>query len=115
MLWLIGISGFIFGVGHLLQPASIAQSMAGRQVPFQWEVGLANLGYGALGVTASTSDRDYTLAGIIVFSIFMLGAAFGHVRSMVREHNFAPGNAGYVFSYDILAPALMITLYVLTR
>jgi hypothetical protein len=33
---------------------------------------------------------------------------------MIREHNFAPGNAGFIFWYDILAPALLISLYVAT-
>jgi uncharacterized protein DUF6790 len=29
---------------------------------------------------------------------------------MLAERNFAPGNAGYIFWYDLLAPALLITL-----
>jgi hypothetical protein len=48
---------------------------------------------------APVFDRGFWLATIIVFSIFMLGAAVGHVRSMIAEHNFAPGNAGYIFWY----------------
>jgi hypothetical protein len=51
----------------------------------------------------------------VVFSIFMLGAAVGHVRSMLAEHNFAPGNAGYIFWYDILAPLFLIALYIATE
>jgi hypothetical protein len=34
---------------------------------------------------------------------------------MVAERNFAPGNAGYIFWYDIAAPTLLIVLYLLTR
>jgi hypothetical protein len=49
-----------------------------------------------------------------VFSIFMLGAAIGHIRSMLAEQNFSPGNAGYVFWYDIAAPILLIVLYIAT-
>jgi hypothetical protein len=44
----------------------------------------------------------------------MFGAAVGHIRSMLAEHNLAPGNAGYIFWYDVLAPILLITLYVAT-
>ena len=33
---------------------------------------------------------------------------------MVRDRNFAAGNAGYIFWYDILAPLLLIVLYVAT-
>jgi hypothetical protein len=34
---------------------------------------------------------------------------------MLREHNFAPGNAGYIFWYDIVVPLSLIALYVVTR
>ena len=85
-------------------PAPTAASIGWATSPFQWEVGLANLAYGVLGVTASSFDRDYTL----------LGAAAGHVPSMIRDHNFAPGKTGYVFWFDILAPVLLIVLYIAT-
>jgi hypothetical protein len=114
VLWLIGVSGFIFASGHLSMPAQVAESIGWATSPFQWEVGLANLAYGILGVTASSFDRDYTLAAIIVFAVFLLGAALGHVRSMVRDHNVSPGNAGYIFWFDILAPVLLIVLYIAT-
>jgi hypothetical protein len=60
------------------------------------------------------SIGGFWLATIVVFSIFMLGAAVGHVRSMVAERNFAPGNAGFIFWYDLLAPILLIVLYLAT-
>jgi hypothetical protein len=34
--------------------------------------------------------------------------------TMIRDHNFAPGNTGYVFWFDILAPVLLIVLYIAT-
>jgi len=33
----------------------------------------------------------------------------------IAESNFAPGNAGYIFWYDILAPAFLVVMYVATR
>jgi hypothetical protein len=33
---------------------------------------------------------------------------------MLAEHNLAPGNTGYIFWYDPLAPSFLITLYVAT-
>jgi hypothetical protein len=114
VLWLIGVSGFIFASGHLFMPAPVAESIGWATSPFQWEVGLANLAYGVLGVTASSLDRDYTLAAIIVFAVFLLGAAVGHVRSMIRDHDLSPGNAGYIFWFDVLAPVLLIVLYIAT-
>jgi hypothetical protein len=34
--------------------------------------------------------------------------------AMIHDHNFAPGNTGYVFWFDVLAPVLLIVLYVAT-
>ena len=115
LTWLVGVNGIIAGTGHMFMPAPIAASIGWPTSRFQWEVGLAGLSYGVAGVMAPSFDRGFWLATIIVFSIFMLGAAVGHVRSMVAEHNFAPGNAGYIFWYDIGAPILLIVLYIPTR
>ena len=115
LTWLVGVNGIIAGTGHMFMPAPIAASIGWPTSRFQWEVGLAGLSYGVAGVMATSFDRGFWLATIVVFSIFMLGAAVGHVRSMVAEHNFAPGNAGYIFWYDIGAPILLIVLYILTR
>jgi hypothetical protein len=40
----------------------------------------------------------------------MLGAAVGHIRSTIRDRNFAPGNAGYMFWYDVVVPVGLIAL-----
>jgi hypothetical protein len=98
--------------GHLLQPARVAARIRWPTSPFQFEVGLTNLLLAALGLVSGWFDRDFWLATIIAFSIYMLGAAAGHVRSMIQERNYAPGNAGCGFWYDLLAPILLIVLYV---
>jgi hypothetical protein len=114
LTWLVGVNGIALGSGHLFMPQPVAASIGWPTSRFQWEVGLANVGYGVVGVMAPYFDRDFWLASIVVFSIFMLGAAVGHVRSMIAEHNFAPGNAGYIFWYDVLAPLFLIALYIAT-
>jgi hypothetical protein len=114
LLWLVGVNGVILASGHLLEPARTAASIGWPTSPFQFEVGLTNLLLGALGLMAGWFDRDFWLATIVAFSVYMLGAAAGHVRSMIRERNFSPGNAGYIFWYDVLVPVLLIILYGLT-
>ena len=115
LVWLVGVSGLLLGSPHLFTPGPVAEAIGWPTSRFQWEVGLAGVGTGVAGVMAPAFDRGFWLATIIVFSIFMLGAAVGHVRSMLAEHNFAPGNAGYIFWYDILVPLLLIALYIATR
>jgi hypothetical protein len=43
-------------------------------------------------------------------SLFLLGAAGGHIHQMITARNFAPGNAGIIFWTDILIPAIGLTL-----
>jgi hypothetical protein len=72
--------------------------------PFQFEVGTASLGFSIAGFIAAFGGFDRRLIAITGPSIFMLGAAVGHVYQMVSAHNFAPGNAGVIFYTDIIIP-----------
>jgi hypothetical protein len=85
VIWLVGVNGIITGTGHMFMPAKVAESIGWPTSRFQWEVGLADLSYGVAGVMAPSFDRGFWLATIVVFAIFMLGAAVGHVRSMIAE------------------------------
>jgi hypothetical protein len=112
LVYLIGVAGIIGASGHLLKADDVARSIGWPPgSPFQWEVGVADLGWGVLGVMCSSRGRDFWLATIIVSSIFLLGAAVGHVKQMVVAKNFAPGNAGAVFAADVLVPVFLIVLY----
>jgi hypothetical protein len=114
LFWLVGINGLLLSAGHLVMPARVARAIGWPTSPFQWEVGLAGVSYGLLGVLSPLFERPFWLATILAYSVFMLGAAIGHIRSMVKDRNFAPGNAGFMFWYDIVVPAGLIALYVLT-
>jgi hypothetical protein len=113
LLWLVGVQGWVYAGGHLFFADQVADSIGwGRGSPFQFEVGLANLSYGVLGVFASSYGRDWWLATVVAFSVFYLGAAVGHLRHIVVERNFSPGNAGPVLFIDIAVPLFLIWLYV---
>jgi len=116
LVWLAGVNSFIVGCGHLTFPDPIAESIGWpKGNPFQWEVGLANVLVGVLGVLAGSGfDRQFQLAAVIAFAIFYLGAALGHVVQIVRVGNRAAGNAGFILWYDVLAPLLVIGLYAAT-
>jgi hypothetical protein len=68
---------------------------------------------GVLGILACSGfDRQFQLAAVLALAIFYLGAALGHVVQIVRQGNREAGNAGFILWYDVLAPLLVITLYV---
>jgi hypothetical protein len=73
---------------------------------------MANLGVGLAGVLAGIYDREYWLAVIIVATIFLVGAAVGHVRDIVVHRNRAAGNAGPILYTDVILPLFTLALYV---
>jgi hypothetical protein len=116
LLWIVGVQGLFLGSGHIFMPDRVAESIGWpKGNPFQFEVGLAGISYGTLGVLASGFGPDWWLATIVAYSIFYLGAAAGHVRQLVLTGNRSPGNFGTVFVFDIAAPIFLIALYVLYR
>jgi len=104
----MGLVGLYTGVTHVFLPDTSAAEIGWAPSPFQFEVGMADLTIGVLGVLAFRAGLGFRAAATIAATIFLGGDAVGHVRQMVIAHNFAPGNAGPWFWTDILVPAAMI-------
>jgi hypothetical protein len=112
--WMLFFSvglGTIWGfIGHTFFCERVAQSIGWQTSPFQFEVAVANLAFGVLGVLAPWRSRGFQAAAVIGVSIFGLGAAYGHVHQMVVAHNFAPNNAGVILWADAMGPVVMLAL-----
>jgi hypothetical protein len=106
----IGIDNFYNFVMHVFFGEMSARFIGWADSPFQLEVGMASLGFAAVGLLAAFRSFDLRLASIIGPSVFTLGAAVGHVRQMITVHNFAPGNAGLIFWTDIFVPVFGFVL-----
>ncbi len=120
LLWLlvvnIGFGGLYAFLGHPFAADEVAASIgwpAGN--PFQTEVAVANLAIGTLGILSYWIRGNFWTAAVIATSIWLLGAAAIHVREMVGEGNYNPGNAGVVFYMDIIGPLLLIALLIYSR
>jgi hypothetical protein len=81
--------------------------------PFQYEVGIADLTVGVLGVLGFWGNSSFRLAAAIAGIIWYWGDAVGHVRQMIVANNYAPGNAGGWFWTDVFVPALLVACLVL--
>ena len=115
LLWLlviaVGILGILVLIGHTVFADSTAASIgwpAGN--PFQSEVAVANLAVGSLGILCYWMRGNFWIATVIAFSVWYLGDAVVHIRSIVVEANYAPDNAGVMFYMDILLPVILIAL-----
>jgi len=104
----IGVTGLWAAFFHIFLPATAAAHIGWRPSPFQFEVGIADLAFGATACVAFWRSLEFKAAAVMVSSIALLGDAIGHVRQMLVAHNFAPGNAGVPFYMDIACPLLAI-------
>lgn len=107
----IGLGGLVGLVGHTLRAAPVAASIgwqAGN--PFQYEVAMANLAFGILGILCLRYRDGFWTATAIGWSVFMLGAAGVHLHQIRMGQPFAPGNAGAILYFDIFVPALVLAL-----
>lgn len=115
LLWYLGITvgiGSLFaGLVQIFSPEMVAQSVGWPNTPFLREVGVANISYGILGVIA-VKYRSFWAPSIIAFTIFMWGAAMGHIYNILQTGNLNPGNAGYVLYLDIIIPLILIALFI---
>ena len=106
----IGVSNFYNFVMHVFFGEMAARFIGWADSPFQAEVGFASLGFSVVGFLAFRGDIGLRKAAVIGPSLFLLGAAGGHIYQMVTAHNFAPGNAGVMFWSDILLPVIGFSL-----
>jgi hypothetical protein len=109
----IGVSNFYNFVCHVFFGKMAAAFIGWADSPFQFEVGMASLGFSVVAFVAAFRSFDLRLAAILGPSVFLLGAAAGHVYQMVTERNFAPGNAGIIFYMDIIIPLVGFVLLAL--
>ena len=109
---LSGLWGFVF---HAFFPAVAAQFIGWQTSPFQFEVAVANLGVGVVGVFGLKATKSYRIAGTLFVLCLFWGAAYGHIVQMIKAANFAPGNAGLIFYNDLLMPLLLVIFLLAQR
>ena len=108
-LGLLGLWGF---VGHVFFPAQSAASIGWADSPFQFEVGVANLGIGLASLYAAFKGFEARLAASLAGAAFLMGAGVLHVTDIVTVGNFAPGNAGPILVTDFLTPIATLVLLI---
>lgn len=107
VVYMIGWAGIGAGISHLFFGRKISQTIGFPKSPYELEVGFADLAMGIVGVIAASFSPDYWLAIILVSSIFRIGCGFGHIRSIIKDRNFAVNNTAILF-VNFVVPAFLL-------
>jgi len=111
-LFPLGVQGLWAFVGHVFFAEQAAASIGWANTPFQYEVGVANLGLGLASIYAAFRGFEARLAVGIVAACFLIGAGIIHIVDIVAQSNLAPGNAGPILVTDFLTPVVILVLLV---
>jgi Na+/melibiose symporter-like transporter len=111
----VGLMGLWAAFGHIAFPARVAQAIGWQTSPFQFEVGVANLGIGCAGLYAAFRSFEARLATNLALACFLIGAGIGHIREIISAGNFAAGNAGPILFTDLLTPTAIFLLLWFSR
>lgn len=104
----LGFTGIYTFIMHVFYPGFSAAIIGWANSPFQYEVGMADLSLGVLGILSFKASYGFRLATVISAVIFFWGDAVGHLYQMFVNHNFAPGNAGSWFALDLVVPFILL-------
>lgn len=111
----VGVMGIVAFIMHIFWGPYTAK-MIGWQPdsPFQFEIGMANLAFGVLGIIAFWRRGHFWEAVIIGWSVFLLGCFVGHVLDYYQHQNTAPWNWGtFLWFNDLFLP--IVALVTLSR
>ena len=87
----VGLESLWAAVGHICFPDMAAHAIGWQTSPFQFEVGVANLGIGVSALYAALRSRDAQLAIGLATLGFLGGAGIGHIRDIVETESLQRG------------------------
>lgn len=113
----IGLGGLISGLFHIFNGPATARMIGWPPgSPFQYEIGVADVAFGVLGLLCLFIRGNFWLAAILVNSIFLFGCMIGHVRDTIASGNLAAYNIGpNIIFGDFLLPLALIVLYLVLQ
>lgn len=108
-----GVSGIVGFMGHAFDAAKIARSIGWQPgSPFQFEVAIANLSLGVLGLMCIRVRGSFWLATGIGTSVMFLGCNYQHLYDAFAHNNYAPNNYGIINVFEFVWPVAVLILLV---
>ncbi len=104
----LGLTGIYTGVMHACYPDFTAATIGWRPSPFQFEVAMADLAFGVLGVLSFRASYGFRLATMIGSLFWLWGDAAGHIWQMIDANNYSLGNAESWLWVDLIVPLALL-------
>jgi hypothetical protein len=110
----VGLMGLLTAYAHVFRPVQTSASIGWSTSPYEYEVGMADLTVGVLGVFCLALRGNFWLATAIANAVWLLGDAVGHIRQVVLNGNHAANNSGIFLITEITMPfvILLLAIYV---
>ena len=106
----VGLMGLLTAYAHIFRPIETSASIGWSTSPYEYEVGIADLTVGLLGVLCAWFRGNFWLATAIANAVWLLGDAIGHIRQVTLNNNHAANNSGIFLIVEIIAPTLILFL-----
>ncbi len=110
----VGLMGLLTAYAHVFRPLQTSASIGWVTSPYEYEVGMADLTMGVLGILCLWFRGNFWLATAIGNGVWFLGDAIGHIRQITLNNNHAANNSGIFLITEIITPVvvLLLALYV---
>ena len=106
----VGISFLWAGLFHVFAPQIAAASIGWEDSPFQFEIGVADIAIGLVGIASFWRGLGFKRAVIAYVVLFDVGVAIGHVRQAVVHGDYAANNFGLLLGLTVVQAVLLPVL-----
>jgi hypothetical protein len=111
----VGFMGILTAYAHVFRPIQTSASIGWSTSPYEYEVGMADLTIGVLGILCLWFRGNFWVATAIANAVWLLGDAIGHIHQMTANNNHAANNSGIFLIAEILTPIVILLLALYNR
>jgi hypothetical protein len=110
LVFYVGLMGVLTAYAHVFRPIQTSASIGWSTSPYEYEVGMADLTVGVLGLLCLKFRGNFWLATAIANAVWLLGDAVGHVRQITLNNNHAANNSGIFLVTEFIMPLIILSL-----
>lgn len=105
----VGIQGLSTGFFQIVKPELVEGYTQWPFSRYLAELGMANLGFGILGILSLWQDNGWQRATAIGYGLFLLFTGLGHLYSIYHT-GISPGDFGGFLLSDLFVPVALFSL-----